>query len=120
MPIYTQKTQPSEEQHHAIALSDTIVEELKAADMVFIGLPVYNLSMPAGFKAWSDLAARVGETFKYTEKGPVGLLEGKKVYVAVAFGGTQIGSDIDFLTLWLRHFLGFIGIVDVEIVQAKA
>jgi len=117
---YTQKGDRSEEQHRAIAVSDTIVEELKAADTVVIGMPIYNFSMPAGFKAWSDLAARVGETFTYTESGPVGLLEGKKVYVAVASGGTQVGSEIDFLTPWLRHFLGFIGIFDVEIVQAEA
>ena len=90
------------------------------ADTVVIGMPIYNFSMPAGFKTWSDLAARVGETFKYTENGPVGLLEGKKAYVAVASGGTKVGSEIDFLTPWLRHFLGFIGIYDVEIVQAEA
>lgn len=117
---YTQKAERNEEQHHAIAISDTIVEELMAADTVVIGMPVYNFSMPAGFKTWSDLAARVGETFKYTENGPVGLLEGKKAYVAVASGGTKVGSEIDFLTPWLRHFLGFIGIHDVEIVQAEA
>ena len=110
----------NKEQHQAIAVSDTIVEELKAADTIIIGLPVYNFSMPAGFKAWSDLAARVGETFKYTENGPVGLLEAKKAYVVVASGGTKIGSEIDFLTPWLRHFLGFIGIHDVNIIQAEA
>jgi FMN-dependent NADH-azoreductase len=117
---YTQKTQRSEEQHQAIALSDTIVEELTAADTLVIGMPIYNFSMPAGFKTWSDLAARVGETFKYTETGPVGLLERKKAYVAVASGGTKVGSEIDFLTPWLRHFLRFIGIHDVEIIQAEA
>jgi FMN-dependent NADH-azoreductase len=117
---YTRKTERNEEQHKAIALSDTIVDELMAADTVVIGMPIYNFSMPAGFKTWSDLAARVGETFKYTENGPVGLLEGKKAYVAVATGGTKVGSEIDFLTPWLRHFLGFIGIDDVEIVQAEA
>ena len=117
---YTHKAERSEEQHQAIALSDTIVEELMDADTVVIGMPIYNFSMPAGFKTWSDLAARVGETFTYTENGPVGLLEGKKAYVAVASGGTKVGSEIDFLTPWLRHFLGFIGISDVEIVQAEA
>ncbi len=116
---YTQKKERSEEQNQAIALSDTIVEELMAADTVVIGMPIYNFSMPAGFKTWSDLAARVGETFKYTENGPVGLLEGKNAYVAVASGGTKVGSEIDFLTPWLRHFLGFIGISNVEIVQAE-
>ena len=117
---YTRKAQRSEEQHQAIALSDTIVEELIAADTVVIGMPIYNFSMPAGFKTWADLAARVGETFKYAENGSVGLLEGKKAYVAVASGGTKVGSEIDFLTPWLRHFLGFIGIDDVEFVQAEA
>jgi FMN-dependent NADH-azoreductase len=117
---FTQKAERSEEQHQAIALSDAIVEELMAADTVVIGMPVYNFSMPAGFKAWSDLAARVGETFQYAENGPVGLLAGKKAYVAVTSGGTEVGSEIDFLTPWLRHFLGFIGIDDVEIVQAEA
>ena len=117
---YTQPAERTEEQHQAIALSDTIVEELMAADSIVIGVPMYNFSMPAGFKAWSDLAARVGETFKYTETGPVGLLEGKKAYIAVASGGAAVGSEVDFLTPWLRHFLGFIGIHDVQIVQAEA
>jgi FMN-dependent NADH-azoreductase len=117
---YTHKAERSDEQHQAIALSDTIVGELMEADTVVIGMPIYNFSMPAGFKTWSDLAARVGETFTYTENGPVGLLKGKKAYVAVASGGTKVGSEIDFLTPWLRHFLGFIGISDVEIVQAEA
>ncbi|PCJ23369.1 MAG: FMN-dependent NADH-azoreductase [SAR86 cluster bacterium] len=117
---YTQKAERSEEQHQAVALSDSIVEELIAADAIVIGLPIYNFSMPAGFKTWSDLAARVGETFKYTEKGPIGLLNGKKAYVAVTSGGTKVGSEIDFLTPWLRHFLSFIGINNVEIIQAEA
>lgn len=117
---YTQSDQRSEKQHQAIALSNMIVEELKAADTIIIGLPIYNFSMPAGFKAWSDLAARVGETFKYTENGPVGLLENKKAYIAVASGGTEVGSKIDFLTPWLRHYLGFIGIHDVVLIQAEA
>ncbi|MFT5574405.1 MAG: FMN-dependent NADH-azoreductase [Cryomorphaceae bacterium] len=103
-----------------MAISDTIVKELIEADTLVIGIPIYNFSMPAGFKAWSDLAARVGETFSYTENGPVGLLEGKKAYIAVASGGTIVASEIDFLTPWLRHFLGFIGIQDVKIVQAEA
>jgi len=117
---FTHKAQRSEEQHQAIALADAIVEELMAADTVVIGMPIYNFSMPAGFKTWSDLAARVGETFKYAENGPVGLLEGKKAYFAVASGGTKVASEIDFLTPWLRHFLGFIGIHDVEFIQAEA
>jgi len=117
---YTPSDKRSDEQHQAIAISNTIIEELKAADTIVIGVPIYNFSMPAGFKAWSDLAARVGETFKYTETGPVGLLENKKAYIAVASGGTIVGGDIDFLTPWLNHYLGFIGIHDVTIIQAEA
>lgn len=117
---FTHKTERTEQQNQVIAISDTIVEELKNADVVIIGIPIYNFSMPAGFKAWSDLAARVGETFSYTEKGPEGLLSGKKAYVAIASGGTKVGSDIDFLTPWLHHYFGFIGIHDVTIVQAEA
>ncbi|MFT7228141.1 MAG: FMN-dependent NADH-azoreductase [Methylophilaceae bacterium] len=117
---YTQKTDRSEQQNQAIAISDTIVKELIEADTIVIGIPVYNFSMPAGFKAWSDLAARVGETFKYTENGPVGLLVGKKAYIAVASGGTKVGTEFDFLTPWLRHYLGFIGIHDVKMIQAGA
>jgi FMN-dependent NADH-azoreductase len=115
---YTPKGERTEQQHQAIAISDTIVEELLKADTLVIGVPVYNFSMPAGFKAWSDLAARVGETFNYTPDGPVGLLQGKKAYVAVASGGTAVGSEMDFLTPWLKHYLGFIGIQDVQIIQA--
>ena len=103
----------------AIALSDTIVEELMEHDTYVIGVPIYNFSMPAALKAWADLSARVGLTFKYGENGPEGLLEGKKAYIVVTSGGTQVGSDIDFLTPWLRHFLGFIGVKDIEIINAS-
>jgi FMN-dependent NADH-azoreductase len=115
---YTPAADRTEQQQQAIELSNAIVDELRASDTLVIGMPIYNFSMPAGFKAWSDLAARVGETFRYTEDGPVGLLEGKKAYVVVVSGGTKVASEIDFLTPWLRHYLGFIGISDVEFVQA--
>ncbi|MFT5611900.1 MAG: FMN-dependent NADH-azoreductase [Polaribacter sp.] len=115
---YTPAADRTEQQQQAIELSNEIVDELKTNDTLVIGMPIYNFSMPAGFKAWSDLAARVDETFRYTEDGPVGLLEGKKAYVVVVSGGTKVASEIDFLTPWLRHYLGFIGISDVEFVQA--
>jgi len=110
----------TDEHRQAIALSDTIVAELKNNDVVVIGVPIYNFSMPASLKAWADLAARVGETFRYTATGPVGLLKNKKAYVVVASGGTRVDSQIDFLTPWLRHFLGFIGIRDVTVISADA
>lgn len=110
----------SDEHRKAIALSDTIVSELKSNDVLVIGVPIYNFSMPASLKAWADLAARVGETFRYTETGPVGLLENKKAYVVIASGGTRVDSEIDFLTPWLRHYLGFLGIKEVTVISADA
>ena len=104
----------------ALALSNTLVAELKAAETLVIGLPIYNFSVPASLKAWLDLVARVGETFRYTAEGPQGLLEGKRAIVAVASGGTRVGSDIDFATGYLRHMLGFMGITDVEFIAADA
>lgn len=105
-------------QRAELALSDTLVEELKAADVLVIGLPIYNFGLPASLKAWIDLVARAGVTFRYSEAGPVGLLEGKRAIVTVASGGTEVGSDIDFATNYLRHVLGFIGITDVSFVSA--
>jgi FMN-dependent NADH-azoreductase len=108
----------TDEHREAIAVSDTIVSELKNNDVLVIGVPIYNFSMPASFKAWADLAARVGETFRYTDTGPVGLLVNKKAYVVIASGGTKVDSQIDFLTPWLRQYLGFIGIKDVTVISA--
>lgn len=110
----------TDEQREAIVMSDTIVSELKDNDVLVIGVPIYNFSMPAILKAWADLAARVGETFRYTATGPVGLLENKKAYVVIASGGTKVDSQIDFLTPWLRYYLGFIGIKDVTVISADA
>ena len=110
----------TDEHRKALALSDTIVSELHNNDVLVIGVPIYNFSMPASFKAWADLAARVGETFRYTETGPVGLLENKKAFVVIASGGTKVDSQIDFLTPWIRQYLGFIGIKDVTVISADA
>ncbi|MEL7351763.1 MAG: NAD(P)H-dependent oxidoreductase [Cyanobacteria bacterium P01_A01_bin.116] len=99
-------------------LADTLIEELQVADTIVIGAPVYNFGPPASLKAWADLVARAGTTFQYTENGPEGLLENKKAYVIAVSGGTKIGSEIDFMSPWLIHFLGFIGIKNVEIVSA--
>ncbi len=117
---FTAADERTDEQREAIALSDTIVSELKRNDVLVIGVPIYNFSMPASFKAWADLAARVGETFRYTQNGAEGLLENKKAYVVIASGGTRVDSSIDFLTPWLRHYLGFIGIKDVTVISADA
>ncbi|MEO0643410.1 MAG: NAD(P)H-dependent oxidoreductase [Pseudomonadota bacterium] len=108
----------SAEQAELAAIADTLIAELQAADTIVFSTPVYNFGVPAVVKAWADLVARAGTTFKYTENGPVGLLEGKKAYITAASGGTPIGSDIDFMSSWLTFFLGFLGIKDVEVIAA--
>jgi len=115
---FTPVDQRSPEQKDRLALSDQLVQELKAADTIVIGVPIYNFSVPASLKAWVDLVARAGLTFKYTENGPQGLLEGKRAILAVASGGTKVGSEIDFGSGYLKHIMGFIGITEVEIVAA--
>ena len=106
------------EQRETLALSDTLIAELEAADAIVLGVPIYNFGVPAAFKAWIDLVARARKTFKYTESGPVGLLEGKKAYVIIASGGTRLGSEIDFASPHIRHVLGFLGIHDVVLIGA--
>lgn len=101
-----------------LSLSDSLVEEVKAADLLVIGLPIYNFSVPAALKAWIDQIARAGVTFAYTSEGPKGLLEGKRAIVTVSSGGVPVGSDYDFATGYLRHVLGFVGITDVVLVAA--
>jgi FMN-dependent NADH-azoreductase len=103
----------------ALAFSDSLVAELKNADVVVIGVPVYNFSIPAALKAWIDMIARARLTFRYTDKGPQGLLEGKKAYLVVATGGVPVGSAVDFATPYLRHALAFVGITDVEVIAAE-
>ena len=90
---------------------------LLEADVLVIGAPIYNFSIPASLKAYFDLVARAGLTFKYTENRPEGLLKNKKAYIVVSSGGTEIGSDIDFAGNYIKHFLGFLGITDVEFVK---
>ena len=100
-------------------LSDRLVEELKDSDVIVISAPIYNFGPPATLKAWSDLAARVNTTFKYTPDGKrIGLLKDKKAYLVITSGGTKIGSEEDFLTPWLKLMLNFFGIMDVKIISA--
>jgi len=106
------------EQAELAAIADTLIAELQAADTVVIAAPVYNFGPPSTLKAWADLVARVGTTFRYTASGPEGLLTGKTAYLAIASGGTPVGSDGDFMSRWLTVFLGFLGITNVSIVAA--
>ncbi|WP_341366902.1 NAD(P)H-dependent oxidoreductase [Yoonia sp. BS5-3] len=105
--------------HVSLALSDTLIAELQAADTIVIGLPVYNFGMPAALKAWVDLVARPKVTFHYTSDGPVGLLTGKRAIIATASGGTEIGGPLDFATPHLRQVLGFLGIAEIDIKHAN-
>lgn len=115
---FTPADERTDEQKAALGLSDSLVAEVQAADTLVIGLPIYNFGVPAALKAWIDQVARAGVTFQYSADGPKGLLTGKRAIVAVASGGTEAGSEIDFATGYLRHVLGFIGITDVVFVKA--
>ncbi|WP_323767969.1 FMN-dependent NADH-azoreductase [Marinovum sp.] len=117
---FTPEADRTEAQKARLAQSDALVAELQAADTIVIGLPVYNFAVPAALKAWIDLIARAGVTFRYTAEGPEGLLSGKKVIVAYASGGTPLGSDYDFASGYLRHILGFVGLTDVTFVTEGA
>ena len=108
------------EQHKKMfELSDKLVLELKESDVIIISVPIYNFGPPATLKAWSDLVARVKETFKYNKDGSrVGLLKDKQVYIVITSGGTKINSSEDFLTPWLIHVLNFFGIKKIDIIAA--
>jgi len=104
-------------QQAVIDYSDALIAELRRADTLVLGLPMYNFGVPSQLKAWFDHIARAGETFKYTAKGSVGLLTGKKAYVFAARGGIY-GSEHS-QEQFVREFLAFIGIADVEFVNAE-
>ena len=99
-------------------LSDQLVKELKESDIIIISAPIYKYGPPATLKAWSDLAARVKSTFKYSQEGKqIGLLESKKVYLVITSGGTRVGSKDDYLTPWLKHVLNFFGIKNIQMIS---
>lgn len=116
---FTDPADRSEEQKAFLTASDELVDELRNADIIVISAPVYNFHVPAALKAWIDMIARARETFRYTENGPEGLLKGKKAFVVVTSGGTVLGSDNDFVSGYLRHVLGFIGITDVSFIDSS-
>ena len=116
---FTPEDSRSAEQRNTLAYSDALVSELRDADVVVMGVPIYNFSIPAVLKAWIDMISRARLTFRYGENGPVGLLQDKKAYIVVASGGVAVGSDYDFATPYLRHALAFIGITDIEFVAAE-
>ena len=109
----------TEEHKKMFNLSDKLVSELKESDVIIISAPIYNYGPPATLKAWSDLAARVGETFRFKVDGRrEGLLKNKRAYLVITSGGTKLNSKEDFLTPWLKYILNFFGIEKVDVVSA--
>lgn len=109
----------SEQQREVVACSDRLIAELQRADTIVLGLPMYNFGVPSTLKAYFDHVARAGVTFRYTDKGPVGLLTGKKAYVIATRGGFYQGTPADTQTQYVRDFLAFLGITDVDFVHAE-
>jgi len=106
-------------QQTVVAYSDMLIGELKRADVIVLGLPMYNFGLPSTLKAYFDHVARAGVTFRYTDKGSVGLLTGKQAYVFAARGGQYAGTPSDTQTPYVRDFLRFLGIDEVEFVYAE-
>lgn len=119
MSFLTKAEERTPEQKEVVAYSDMLIQELKKADVIVLGLPMYNLGVPSKLKSYFDHIARAGETFKYTETGPVGLVTGKKAYVVATRGGNYQGTPYDTQTDYIKVFLGFIGITDVEFIYAE-
>ena len=115
---FTPEDDRTRDQREALSESDSLVEELQAADVIVIGSPIYNFGVPAALKAWVDMIARARKTFRYTSNGPEGLLKGKKAYVVIASGGVPVDSPVDFATPYLRQALKFVGITDIDVIAA--
>jgi len=116
--FFTSEAQRTESQKQCLELSHALINELRSADYLIVAAPIYNFSIPATLKAWIDLICRSGLTFRFTENGPVGLLKDRKTYLIAVSAGTLVGSDIDFMTSYMKHIFNFIGIKDVELIVA--
>ena len=106
-------------QQAAVEASDALIDELRRADVLVLGLPMYNFGVPSTLKAYFDYVGRAGETFRYTANGPEGLLTGKQAYVFAARGGLYAGAPSETETSYVRQFLSFLGITDIEFVYAE-
>jgi FMN-dependent NADH-azoreductase len=107
------------EQQRHVAESDALIDELREASVLVLGLPMYNFGVPSTLKSYFDHLARAGVTFRYTAEGPVGLLTGKRAYVFATRGGQHAGTERDVQAAFVRQFLGFIGIRDVEFIYVE-
>lgn len=116
---YTPADSRTDAQKALLATSEELIAELRAAETIVIGMPLYNFGITGPLKAWIDMICRVGETFRYSEAGPEGLLKGKKAIVAYASGGVPQGSGYDLASSYIKQVLAFIGITDVTFVAAE-
>ncbi|MFB0936117.1 MAG: NAD(P)H-dependent oxidoreductase [Propionivibrio sp.] len=117
--LFTPADKRTPAQAARVALDDALITEVQAADVIVLGVPMYNLGVPVQLKSWIDAIARAGVTFRYTEKGPEGLLKGKKVYVGLARGGRYRDTPFDTQVPYLKTVLGFLGMTDVYFVYAE-
>ena len=117
--LFTPAGQRTAEQATRAALDDTLIAEVQAANVLVLGVPMYNFGVPAQLKHWIDAIARANVTFRYTEQGPEGLLKGKKVYVALARGGRHRGTTADTQVPYLQTVLGFLGMTEVHFIYAE-
>lgn len=115
----TPDDQRNAQQLKLAALSDRLIKELIEHDLIVIGMPMYNMGIPSTFKAYIDRIARAGKTFQYTEDGPKGLIEGKKVIVLAARGGQYQGTPLDTQTGYIKSIFGLMGITDVNFIYAE-
>ncbi len=109
----------SNSQREALELSNTLIEELQAADVIVLAVPMYNFTVPSTLKSWIDYVARAGITFRYTEAGSVGLLKDKKVYAVLTSGGYYKDTEKDSVTPFLKTIFNFFGLDDVEFIHAE-
>src|SRR5471032_2239934 len=117
--LFTPAEARSAEQHARVALDNALIEEVKAADVVVIGVPMVNFGITSQLKSWIDAIAKAGLTFQYTASGPVGLVQGKKVYAVLTRGGVYRDQPGDTQVPYLRMLLGFLGMSDIEFIYAE-
>lgn len=117
--LFTPAEQRTPEQAARVALDDALIAQVQSADAIVLGVPMYNFGVPVQLKTWIDAIARAGVTFRYTANGPEGLITGKKAYILAARGGVYAGTPKDSQTAYVRDFLGFIGITDLEFIYAE-
>ena len=117
--LFTPADARTPEQHARVALDQALIDEVQTADVIVIGVPMINFGISSQLKNWIDAIAKAGITFKYTATGPVGLIEGKKVYAVLTRGGVYRDQPHDTQVPYLRQTLGFLGIKDIEFIYAE-